>query len=92
MASSLRIEDQSSNGAGGNGHISPEQKQKKMRHAVHDLYQTVKKEFPDLQLQASGGVSVLNDLMELPANGVIIGKALYEGRFTLKQALEIVQC
>jgi hypothetical protein len=41
LASSLRIEDQSSNGAGGNGHISPEQKQKKMRHAVHDLYQTV---------------------------------------------------
>ena len=57
-----------------------------------DLYQTVKKKFPDLQLQASGGVSVLNDLMELPANGVIIGKALYEGRFTLKQALEIVEC
>lgn len=57
-----------------------------------DLYKTVKQKFPDLQLQASGGVSVLNDLMELPANGVIIGKALYEGRFTLKQALETVRC
>ena len=57
-----------------------------------DLYETVKQNFPDLQLQASGGVSVLNDLMGLPANGVIIGKALYEGRFTLKQALETVGC
>ena len=56
------------------------------------LYQTVKQKFPDLQLQASGGVSVLNDLVGLPANGVIIGKALYEGRFTLKQALEAIEC
>ena len=57
-----------------------------------DLYQTVKQKFPNLQLQASGGVSVLNDLVGLPADGVIIGKALYEGRFTLQQALEAVLC
>ena len=49
-------------------------------------------QFPDLQLQASGGVSVLDDLMGLPADGVIIGKALYEGRFNVKQALEAVEC
>ncbi|MDC1383510.1 1-(5-phosphoribosyl)-5-[(5-phosphoribosylamino)methylideneamino]imidazole-4-carboxamide isomerase [Candidatus Puniceispirillum sp.] len=57
-----------------------------------DLYQTVKQKFPDLQLQASGGISILNDLVGLTANGVIIGKALYEKRFTLKQALETVEC
>ena len=57
-----------------------------------DLYQTVKHEFPNLQLQASGGVSILNDLVGLHADGVIIGKALYEGRFTVKQALETVAC
>ena len=57
-----------------------------------DLYQAVKQKFPDLQLQASGGVSVLDDLVELPADGVIIGKALYEQRFTVKQALEKVAC
>ncbi|WP_042353975.1 1-(5-phosphoribosyl)-5-[(5-phosphoribosylamino)methylideneamino]imidazole-4-carboxamide isomerase [Bacillus rubiinfantis] len=43
---------------------------------------------------ASGGVSSLDDLKALAAtniiNGAIVGKALYEKRFTLKQALEEV--
>jgi phosphoribosylformimino-5-aminoimidazole carboxamide ribotide isomerase len=47
-----------------------------------------------LKVTASGGVSSLNDikrLNELSAFGVdsvIVGKALYEGRFTLKEALQ----
>ncbi|NCW30938.1 MAG: hypothetical protein EBV87_04870 [Alphaproteobacteria bacterium] len=45
-----------------------------------------------MQLQASGGVSALADLDGLTADGVIIGKALYEGRFTVAQALEAVAC
>ena len=57
-----------------------------------DLYQLVKQAFPNLRLQASGGVSVLDDLVGLPADGVIIGKALYEGRFNVKEALEAVRC
>ena len=57
-----------------------------------DLYQMVRQAFPNLRLQASGGVSVLDDLVGLPADGVIIGKALYEGRFNVKEALEIVKC
>ena len=57
-----------------------------------DLYQEVKQEYPKLQLQASGGVSMLADLNGLTADGVIIGKALYEGRFTVAQALEAVAC
>lgn len=46
-----------------------------------------------LDLIASGGVSTLEDLKQLKAledrglTGVIIGKALYEKRFTLKQAI-----
>lgn len=46
-----------------------------------------------LKVTASGGVSSLEDLVrmcELEANGVdsvIVGKALYEGRFTLEEAL-----
>ncbi len=42
---------------------------------------------------ASGGVSSLADLKAIAANGIrgaIVGKALYENRFTLKQALEEV--
>ena len=43
---------------------------------------------------ASGGVSSLADLKALAAEGVrgaIVGKALYENRFTLKEALEAAQ-
>ena len=57
-----------------------------------DLYQEVKQTYPKLQLQASGGVSMLSDLDGLTADGVIIGKALYEGRFTVAQALEAMAC
>ena len=57
-----------------------------------DLYQEVKQKYPKLQLQASGGVSMLADLNGLTADGVIIGKALCEGRFTVAQALEAVAC
>lgn len=41
---------------------------------------------------ASGGVSSLEDLKAIAAQGIsgaIVGKALYESRFTLKQALEL---
>ena len=50
------------------------------------------------QVIASGGVSSLQDLIDLRKlslrypclQGVIIGKALYEGKFTLKEALDSV--
>lgn len=56
------------------------------------LYTSVKYEFPALQLQASGGASRLEDLKHLDADGVIIGKALYEGRFGVAEALEAIAC
>ena len=56
------------------------------------LYTNVKKEFSHLQLQASGGASCLEDLKNLDADGVIIGKALYEGRFSVAKALEATAC
>lgn len=55
-----------------------------------ELYGQIHQRFPQLQLQASGGVHALSDLDQLEqlgAHGVIIGKALLEGRFTLPQAL-----
>ncbi len=45
---------------------------------------------PDLAYQASGGVASLADLTALKeagATGAIVGRALYEGRFTLEEAL-----
>ena len=43
---------------------------------------------------ASGGVGSLADierLAQLPIAGIIVGRALYEGKFTLPQALEVVK-
>ena len=56
------------------------------------LYTHVKQEFSNLQLQASGGASRLEDLKHLDADGVIIGKALYEGLFSVAEALEATAC
>jgi phosphoribosylformimino-5-aminoimidazole carboxamide ribotide isomerase len=50
---------------------------------------------PGLRVTASGGISSLEDLRELKAasecgiDSVIVGTALYEGRFTLKKAVEV---
>jgi len=54
------------------------------------LYTALVKEFPTLQIQASGGVSSLEDLRALQATGAagaIVGRALYEKKFTLSEAL-----
>jgi phosphoribosylformimino-5-aminoimidazole carboxamide ribotide isomerase len=53
-----------------------------------DLYKNIVEKFPDLHFIASGGVSGMDDvhrLEEIGCKGVIIGKAIYEGRITLKQ-------
>jgi len=49
--------------------------------------------FPNVKIIAAGGIGSLNNLTALKrvgVEGVIIGKALYEGRFTLKEALKSV--
>ena len=51
------------------------------------LYQDLREQFPDLQLIASGGVTHIDEvtqLAELGCFGVIIGKAFYEGRISLR--------
>lgn len=52
-----------------------------------DLYKSIMNKFPDLALVASGGVSKIKDVRELEAMGIygiIIGKAIYEGRIKLE--------
>lgn len=44
---------------------------------------------PHLAIQASGGISSLDDVRRLPTAGVIIGKALWERRFTLAEAIDL---
>lgn len=55
------------------------------------LYQGLLKKFPGLHLVGSGGVSNMTDVIALKqagCSGVIIGKAIYENRITLKELSE----
>ncbi|MFN6981020.1 MAG: 1-(5-phosphoribosyl)-5-[(5-phosphoribosylamino)methylideneamino]imidazole-4-carboxamide isomerase [Brevundimonas sp.] len=55
-----------------------------------ELLAEIRRRRPDLVLQASGGVSSLEDLAavkSLGCNGAIVGRALYENRFTLPEAI-----
>ena len=55
-----------------------------------DLYRQLALRWPDLRLQASGGVRNAGDIQaarEAGASGAILGRALLEGRFTLAEAL-----
>jgi phosphoribosylformimino-5-aminoimidazole carboxamide ribotide isomerase len=51
------------------------------------LYEEAVQRLPSLRIQASGGVSSLNDFYRLTTNGAIVGKALWEGRVRLEDAL-----
>lgn len=53
-----------------------------------DLYQQILQELPRIKLIASGGIRSLKDIDDLKAigcAGVIIGKAIYEGRIALEE-------
>ncbi len=52
-----------------------------------DLYKKITNQFPELKLIASGGVTSLGEiekLITLNVHGAIIGKAIYEGKISLK--------
>jgi len=52
------------------------------------LYSKILNEFPAMKLVASGGVSSIEDLIQLRERGLagaIVGKALYEGRIDFQQ-------
>ena len=57
-----------------------------------DLYKQITAKFPGLHFIASGGVSHIDDvyaLKEIGCHGVIIGKAIYEGRIGLKELMNV---
>ena len=48
-------------------------------------------EYPNAKIVAAGGIGSIGDLAalkEIGVEGAVIGKALYEGRFTLKEAIQ----
>ncbi|MFY8003406.1 MAG: 1-(5-phosphoribosyl)-5-[(5-phosphoribosylamino)methylideneamino]imidazole-4-carboxamide isomerase [Chitinophagaceae bacterium] len=60
----------------------------KLQGPSTDLYKTIIEQFPQLFFIASGGVANINDvhaLAEIGCKGAIIGKAIYEGKISLKE-------
>lgn len=58
-----------------------------------ELYQKLIEKFPEMKIIASGGVARFEEiarLEEIKADGVIIGKAIYEGTITMKQLENLV--
>ena len=59
-----------------------------------DLYKEVCARFPQVAFQASGGIGGLADISALTdsgVSGVIVGRALLEGKFTLTEAIQCWQ-
>lgn len=54
------------------------------------LYQELCANFSDIQFQSSGGIGSLADIAALKGSGVagvIVGRALLEGKFNVKEAI-----
>lgn len=65
-----------------------------LQGANAELYQQMSEQFPSVQWQASGGIGSLQDIRNLKpsrVSGVILGRALLEGKFTLKEAIQCWQ-
>ena len=59
-----------------------------------ELYRDMMADFPELHVTASGGVSCMNDVLQLESAGVpdvIVGKAIYEGRITFREIEEHIK-
>ncbi len=59
-----------------------------------DLYKKIIHQFPNLIFIASGGVTTMQDvnqLEEISCGGVIIGKAIYEGRISMNELKDYIK-
>ena len=59
-----------------------------------DLYAEVVEQFPHIHWQASGGIGQLDDIKALKptkVSGVILGRSLLEGKFTIEEAIQCWQ-
>lgn len=60
-----------------------------------ELYRQIREALPDLKLIASGGVSRMKDIVELEkigCDGVIVGKAIYEGKINSQDLARRKDC
>jgi phosphoribosylformimino-5-aminoimidazole carboxamide ribotide isomerase len=54
------------------------------------LYQEISQRYPQIAFQASGGIGNLDDIAQLRGSGVegvIVGRALLEGKFSVEEAI-----
>ncbi|MDM7860262.1 1-(5-phosphoribosyl)-5-[(5-phosphoribosylamino)methylideneamino]imidazole-4-carboxamide isomerase [Alteromonas sp. ASW11-36] len=61
-----------------------------LQGANHQLYQEMAERFPQVAWQASGGIGSLQDIKVLKptgVSGVILGRALLEGKFNVQEAI-----
>ena len=59
-----------------------------------NLYEKLQNSFPSVDITVSGGISSMDDILRLDAMGlrsVIVGKAIYEGRISLKDLESCLQ-
>lgn len=59
-----------------------------------DLYREICAKYPNIRFQSSGGIGSLADIAALKGTGVagvIVGRALLEGKFTVSEAIECWQ-
>ncbi len=59
--------------------------------SANELYADIRREIPQIKLIASGGVSCVEDIYELEkigCAGVIVGKAIYEGKIKLEDLVQ----
>ena len=64
-----------------------------LQGASLDLYKKILEQFPEMKVVASGGITTLDEidpLIEIGTDGVIIGKAIYENRISLKDLRKYV--
>ena len=57
----------------------------------NNLYASLAKKYPNLDIIASGGISSIDDIKAVSASGatsVVLGRALLEGRFTVEEAIK----
>ena len=61
-----------------------------LRGSNVSLYRDLSREFPTVDFLASGGIGSLDDIAQVRdsgARGIILGRALLEGKFTVKEAI-----
>ena len=62
-----------------------------LQGSANELYAEILREIPVMKLIASGGVSKIEDISELEkigCAGVIVGKAIYEGKIKLEDLMK----